>query len=695
MDDTFTQRGGERYPAVEPLCFRGFVLDRGRRELSREDQPIPMERKAFDILAYLAEHPGRVVSKQELIDQIWEGRAISESVIPQAAGKARRALGEHSDWITTVHGVGYRFTAPVEKLSIAPATVDTKAGKRRSRARWLALPFALLAAVALVFGLSRTIIDRGPESPPRIAVLPFVSLSSNSELDYFGDGMAEELLHALAAFGDLQVASRTSSFGFRSLDGASLDARKIGRELNVNYLVDGSVRLESGQFRMSVRLTDAETGYQVWSGLFDGPWNDILTTQRSLTRAIIEQIRPQLLPQYAVGPGAPADPEAYQLYLRGRHLWHQRDSAALEEAMTLFRRAANLQPDFAMAYTGLAECLLTLAVYGDLSPDEAHPAARELLDRALQLAPDRAETRMALGNLHALRTRWNEAEEELLTAVALNPSLAMAHMSLGNVHNEQGRIDEAYRRFRIAFVLDPLHATIALNLAQASLRLGLDERAAIYLDRANELAPAHTFLFGFRTVLHVSTGDTSALRRQLDEWLATRTLPSENPRPDNLNRHIACAMASARLDRAQQVIDCIDPLLDDSVRTALGAQYLLLALNHSGWAKVKLGDPTVGLTDFRQALAAAERLRQGQPASEILAYEHALALAGLQRLDEASTMLEESVRLGRRDLGMMRHDPRLDALRGRSDFQTIMAQLTAEQSIMRTSVLQVYPEPGV
>lgn len=691
MSELVAQRGGASDAGQARLRFGAFDLDPCRRELMLQGQPIPMERKAFDVLAHLASNPDRVIPKGELLDSLWQGRSISESVIPQAVGKARKALGRDSKWIKTVHGVGYRFTASVEVLPERGFAKEHVA-RSRSRRAWLLLSLALIAAALVGYQRFHQLNAVAHE---RIAVLPFASLSENTELEYFGDGIAEELLHALAEFEELQVASRTSSFAFRSTNKESFDARAIGRALDVGYLIDGSVRLENGQFRVAVRLTDTETGNQMWSGSFDGPWEDILITQRSLTRAIIEQVRPQLLPQYGRRLGAASDPEAYRLYLRARHLWHQRDSASLEQAMTLFRRAATLQPDFAMAYTGLAECLITLAVYGDLTSVDADRSARELLDRALELAPDRAETRMALGNLHTLSTRWSEAEAELLTAVALNPSLAMAHMSLGNVYNEQGRIDEAYQRFRIAFVLDPLHATIALNLAQASLKLGLDERAITYLNRAEELAPAHTFLFGFRTVIHVSSGDTAALALQLEDWLATRTPLSIDAHPDNRNRHIACAMASARLDRADQVLDCIGPLLGPPARMTLGAQYILLALNHSGWAKVQLGDADAGRTDFEQALAAAERLRQRQPDSEILAYEHAVALAGLARVGQAIAMLEESTRLGRRDLGLMRHDPRLDQLRGEPGFRNLMARLTAEQATMRALVKKTYPQPGI
>ena len=690
MTDRAHAHNGVSEISAQAIGFGPFTLDAQRRELLRNGEPVALERKAFDLLAFLADHPDIVVSKDDLWKHIWDSRDISESVIPQAVGKARKALAEHSEWIATVHGVGYRFTAPVT----TEREPETSSLPLR-RTHWIAWS-AAVTALAIILSTVLLIDWSPPLATNRIAVLPFANLSSNPELDFFGDGMADELLHELAAFEELHVASRMSSFRFRSAPNVSEpDLHEIGAKLGVRYVVDGSVRLADDQFRMTVRLSDTETGYQVWSSSFEGPWTDILTTQKAITRAVIEQIRPQLLPQYAQSPGSAKDSRAYELYLRGRHLWHKRTPEAVNEAIALFRQAADQQPDFAMAYTGLAESYLTLAVYGDLEPQFAYDKAQALLDHAITLAPDLAETRMALGNLHALRTQWRPAQSELLTALALNPSLAMAHMSLGNVYNELGQIVDAYERFRSAMNLDPLHPTIALNLAQASLKLGLAQRAEEYLNRAQSLAPDHTFLFGFRAVVYISDGDKAAAGRLLEEWQAQPASLAHSNTPDSRNRAIACGMLSVFLDRARVAADCLGELLETTTADALGPQYHLLALTHLAWAKEQLGEADQAFDLRQRAAHAAERARELQPNSEILAYEEAVALSSLGYQDRAVEVLGESVAMGRRDVGLMANDRRLDGLRGHRAFEALIQRLQKEQATMRQQVLTRYPEAGI
>ncbi|MCB1628573.1 MAG: winged helix-turn-helix domain-containing protein [Xanthomonadales bacterium] len=673
----------------DSLVFGEFELRPGSRELLRDGTPVALERRAFDVLLHLLRHRDRVVSKDELWQALWHSRDVSETVIPQAVGKVRRALNDaDGHWITTVHGVGYRFVGALEQPA-RPAS-----GQRRLR---VALGFAaLLLLVVSAIWLGGRSPPASPADEATIAVLPFVNLGPDPDSDYFADGIAETLLNQLADIDGLQVASRTSSFRFRSAAGEATPAlAEIAQALQVRYLIEGSVRREAERFQVSVQLTDATTGYQRWSQRYDGRWGEILTTQQAITRSVVEQIASPLL-SGAIASADPAgtatDPVAYELYLRGRHLWNERHPQALAEAMVLFERAAALQPDFALAYTGQAECILTAATYAGLAPEAAQQRAKALLDQALALAPDAPETRMALGNYYAARTQWPEAEAELLAAVALRPSSDAAHMLLGTVYSERGDLVAAYSRLRTAQQLNPLHATVALNLAQAASRLGLHERARRYLDRVQQLAPAHPFVFGLRTVVELSAGNTEGLQALLQQWQGQARELAEAAGTDDINRRIACGMASLTLQQPEQTRRCLLPLLDHPAWQELGPHYQMLALTHLASAKATDADPGQATQWRTMAIEIGETALQAQPGSEILLYELAIARLGLGDIDEARTLIDQSLREGRMELGLMQHDVRLSDLRPDPAFVQSLQRLEQVQRSQRERVLQRYPD---
>lgn len=297
-----------------------------------------------------------------------------------------------------------------------------------------------------------------------VAVLPFSDLSPGGDQEYFGDGIAEELTTRLGRVAGLRVAARTSAFAFK---GRSQDVPSIGRALGVDGLLEGSVRSAEGRVRIAVRLVDARSGYQIWSDSWESAGRDVLTMQDEVAAGVLGVLRP------GTATMAPAtrriDPAAYDLYLKGRYLWHRRTRDSLTEAAAAFEQAVALAPDFAEAHSGEADAFAVLGFYDHLPPREAFPRAKAAALRALRLNPDLAEAHASLGYT-ALYYDWDwaAAERALDRAIGLNPSYSTAHQWRANLLVARGRFDEAVSAMRRAQAIDPLSliASAALGWVQ-------------------------------------------------------------------------------------------------------------------------------------------------------------------------------------------------------------------------------------
>ncbi|MGB6475366.1 MAG: protein kinase [Candidatus Sulfotelmatobacter sp.] len=295
-----------------------------------------------------------------------------------------------------------------------------------------------------------------------IAVLPFASASGDGE--QFGDGLAEELIHALSLYDDLQVIARASAAAVR---GHGLDVREIGRRLNVGVILDGSVRRAGNRLRITVQLIDVNDGHHLWSERYDREMTDVFEVQDEITAAIVEKLRPQLL-----GPRSPSaarhseDPEAYALYLKGRHHWGRRPMGTME-AIAYFEQAAKRDPTYALAYTGLADAYNTLAGWegGVLPPHEGFPKGMSYAEQALRLKPELAEGHTALAYA-LLHYRWEipEAERSFSEAIRLNPRYGPAHHWYSHLLVAAGRMEESLAECKIYLNVDPADPMSQLHL---------------------------------------------------------------------------------------------------------------------------------------------------------------------------------------------------------------------------------------
>jgi TolB-like protein len=300
-----------------------------------------------------------------------------------------------------------------------------------------------------------------------IAVLPFIDLSETGDNEYFSDGISEELLNSLVGVDGLRVAARTSSFAFK---GRNEDVRVIGQKLNVRTVLEGSVRRSGDQVRITAQLINVEDGFHLWSETYNRQLDDIFAIQDEISRSIVDALKLELIGAEALLPGAgpTADIMAYDLYLLGRHHWHERTGDSLRRALELFQQAVEADPDFALAYTGIADTYLLLDGYGDLTRQDAIARAEPSVARALALDDSLAEAYASLGLLRLNQHDLTSAELALRSAVNLNPNYSMAHMWLGLVLDKTEGPAAAREAYLQASQLDPLHPVINRNLAISS-----------------------------------------------------------------------------------------------------------------------------------------------------------------------------------------------------------------------------------
>jgi TolB-like protein/Tfp pilus assembly protein PilF len=357
------------------------------------------------------------------------------------------------------------------------------------------LGFPVAVALAWAFditpsGVRRTTgVDAGTEGRS-IAVLPFSDMSPDHDQEYFGDGVAEEVLNVLTRIPDLRVAARTSSFSYKD-KGSSI--REIGRELGVGTLLEGSVRKAGDRLRITAQLTEAASGFHLWSETYERELEDIFAIQDEIARAIAETLRVTLLgePDRPLVQARTKSPEAYDLYLKGRNCWLRRYKVGLLTALQYFQKAVEKDPDYAPPYTGIADVHSILATYGLLDPDEARGIAEEAAERAVALDAELPEAYFSRATVrNCFYYDWEGGDRSFQRAVELNPGYAVAHAWRGMALVDSGnRVDQGFEHSRQACVVDP-HSSFIWGMAGLTNLMGRRYKEALeHLEQALELEP--------------------------------------------------------------------------------------------------------------------------------------------------------------------------------------------------------------
>lgn len=321
-----------------------------------------------------------------------------------------------------------------------------------------------------------------------LAVMPFQNLSADAENEYFCDGLAEEILTALGLVRGLQVAARTSSFYFK---GKATPPGEIAAQLHVANLLQGSVRRAGNRLRVTVQLVNAADGFQLWSERYDRQMEDIFEVQDEIARGIADRLRVSL----ASGERrATNNVEAYELYLKGRHFWHQRSPSTLQEAIHCFEQAIALDPEYALAWAGLADCYAIFRFYGFVRAEELEPKATRAMRKATELDGENWEVLLSRG-YHAFyfADEWYGGEPLIRRAAEANPQSSLARLYLALVLSAMGKMDEALAQAAAARQLDPLSPFVLTMSAGSLINARRFEESLSYVQRALELQPGYVF----------------------------------------------------------------------------------------------------------------------------------------------------------------------------------------------------------
>lgn len=496
-------------PQVEPssqqlIRFGVFELDPQAGELRRHGARVKLQEQPFLILRILLENPGRVVTREDLRKRIWPADTFVEfdHGLYSALARLRDALGDSAEsprFIETIPRRGYRFIAPVQAVTTAhPDGAGSAVSERKSSRRyWI----PILAGAALVACLVLALLFAGfvpgnwrlsRSSPPirSLAVLPLENLSGDPGQEYFADGLTDELITTLAQLGNVQVISRSSVMRFK---GTKTPLSQIARELHVDAIVEGSVVRSGQHVRITAQLVDAATDKHIWAHSYERDLRDVLSLQGEVAGAIANEVSGKLTPRQRERMSAPhrANPEAYVAYLKGRYFIHnQRSSEGARKGLEYSLQATQIDPDWPLAYAGLADSYISASNLSALPPNEVLPKAKLAAEKALQLDPDLAEAHVALGDaLESLDFDYSAAKREFERAIELSPSSSYAHQSYSDYLCNLGLTDEAISEIKLARQLDPMSFYVSRDVGRILYEARQYDEALRALQEAAEMSP--------------------------------------------------------------------------------------------------------------------------------------------------------------------------------------------------------------
>jgi TolB-like protein len=486
------------------FLFEDYALDTDLRELQRGAAVVSVTPQVFDLLDYLIRNRGRVVSKDDLIDAIWNGRIVSDAALTTRLNAARSAIGDSGQeqrLVKTLPRKGFRFVGPVLEAP-RPAAAPVADDQMKHQKPALALP-----------------------DKPSIAVLPFQNLSDDPEQEYFADGMVEDIITGLSRSKFLFVISRNSSFTYK---GKAVDIKQVSRELGVRYVLEGSVRKAGKRIRVTGQLIDASTDAHIWADKFDSDLEDIFDLQDRLTSSVIGAISPQL--ERAEIERARRKPteslQAYDYYLRSSFNVYQWTREASDEALRLAKLAIALDPGFAIAYASAANIFGQKKGFGwieDAAKERAE--SRQLAERAVQLDQDNPVVLAHAAQVYSYLLEEPETGSAFAArAVALDPNLAMARLWAGQAQNYLGNHDAAIEQFSAAVRLSPIDPHLFLvqtGMAFAHFLAGRYEQGLSWATRAIQRQPNYPSAQRILMANLAMTGRIAEARRACDVVLQT------------------------------------------------------------------------------------------------------------------------------------------------------------------------------
>jgi len=503
-----------------------YRLDPDKRQLYLDEAPVRLTPRPFRVLLYLLENRDRVVTRDELLDQFWEGRDVYDDTLRKCVGAIRKALNDRSQqarFIETHYAGGYRYIGSVEEIveetsqaveiervrgvrmvieeeidnpiTSEPARKVVAVAKQRTLTRPVAV-LALLATVVLTASVSYELRNSGTTdaatSPLRsVAVLPFKNYSNDEAQEYFSDGLTETFITQLSKIGGVKVISRDSVF---ALKGKDIDSREVGKRLNVTAVLEGSIRQKGDLMRVEVRLINTQDGSVIWTrDPYTLPLKDSLTVRDEIACSVAAGLRVKFCRNSEVRRHDTDNIDAYQMYLKGRYYWNKRNPDGIRRSIEQFEQAISLDPNYALAYAGLADSYVQGVWEVPFDPKEVLQKAKAAATEAIKLDAQLSEAHAALANIYQMEWQWAEAGKEIERAIELNPGLARAYHVQAFHLEMTGRPIEAIASMKHAQALDPLNLVIGADMARLLWNAGRQDEALSQGQKVVEMDPGFTY----------------------------------------------------------------------------------------------------------------------------------------------------------------------------------------------------------
>jgi len=494
-----------------------YLLDTDTFELQKDGLTVHAEPQVIELLMFLVENNDRMVSKDEINEKIWHGRIVSESALSSRIKMARHLFGDNGrdqNVIRTIHKKGFRFIAPVEIIGLSNSLKGSEQNKSNTDSE----------------------IEDSQNEPPRklnhknakpaIAVLPFINRSSDAEQEYFSDGITSDIITYLSKHRWLDVTARNSTFGYK---GQTVNIKKLGQELLVDYIVEGSVQRSGNRIRITTSLIDAHTGLNIWGERYDREISDIFALQDEITEIIVARLEPEIgfSERNRVFLSRPSNLQAWDCYHLGIYHFFKFTAEDNLEAQSLLQKSYQLDSNFGEAYAWWAYSLILGMVYWKT------PSTQDLLDQALEACNHALSLDGQNATFYALRGRvllarreYSSAVRDNEKAIALNPSFAAAHCGLGDSLAYEGRYKEAEARFEKAVNLSPNDPQLWAFLTYGALNLIFKEdfeTALRWIEKAEVIPNCQYWTTAHRVVA------LSCLNRDNEARVAVKRLLKENP----------------------------------------------------------------------------------------------------------------------------------------------------------------------
>jgi DNA-binding winged helix-turn-helix (wHTH) protein/Tfp pilus assembly protein PilF len=452
----------------EVYSFGPFLLHLHERLLLRDGEIVTLPAKVFDTLVVLVQNNGRALEKETLIKTLWPDTFVEEGNLTQNISRLRKVLGGgENSYIATLPRRGYRFTAEVNVVDAAQASLVLRREIRRAR---------LTVTDEIETEVDAALPERGTDLRS-IAILPFRTLGLGPEDDYLGLGLADALITQLGNTRQLTVRPTSA---VRPFADTTEDSAAVGRKLRVGAVLEGNLQMAGGRLRITVQLVGVIEGSPLWAQKFNIPFTDIFDVQDTIAERVASALllklnqneKSSLVRRYT------DNAEAYAFYLKGRFHWNKRTVEGHREAIANFEQAIAVDPEYALALAGLADCYNMLPVWGDLTTAEACPQAKAYAQRALEIDDALAEAHASLGyTLAHFDWDFSGAERSYRRALELNPNYATAHQWYAKLLVALERFDEAEAEMKLAQSLDPLSLMVGTAVGGPSLYSGQYERA--------------------------------------------------------------------------------------------------------------------------------------------------------------------------------------------------------------------------